>query len=157
MDSSLESQVELTENGHPKNKMNRLSALRYAIPKAGFSPNPFSRANPDSWSYRFNNPSQTPWQRLPTESIPDPYPVEVNPNETYPRKGETLISFIKANLDLGSQQHSWIDRFRSRAMIFASFALTFWIHSKMSDMPAAEPHTHEEHHRSEIIWAATRV
>merc|ERR1712048_1442972 len=125
----------------------RLSALRYAIPKAGFSPNPFSRTNPNAWSYRFNNPSQTPWQRLPTEAVPDPYP----------RKGETVISFFQKNWELADQQHSWVDRFKARVMLFLMFGTTFWVHSKMDKIPVAEHHTHEEHHKAQIIQAAMKV
>merc|ERR1712027_42330 len=138
-------------------KMINRSALRCALPKAGFSPNPFSRSNSDSWSYRFNNPSQTPWQRLPTESVPDPYPTVVYPNETYPRKGETIISFFQKNWELADQQHSWIDRFKARLMVFLMFGTAFWVHSKMDKVPAAQHHTHEEHHKAEIIQAAMKV
>merc|ERR1712146_260577 len=143
------------ERSKTKNVAPICSSIR---PSQGFIPSqPLVQNQPKRMSYRFNNPSQTPWQRLPTEAVPDPYPTEVYPNETYPRKGETIISFFLKNWELADQQHSWVDRFKARFMVFLMFAATFYVHSKMDKIPAAEHHTHEEHHRAVVIQTAMKV
>jgi len=127
----------------------RLETATYAL-------NPWSTAS-NSWKERINNPSRAPWQHDPTEARPDPYPHKLFENETYPRKGMGIVEYATMHWDMGRRTHSWMYRLQANVTFIACVAWALWCTKTFISAGKTPAHTHDEHHRQELVNAVVQA
>merc|ERR1712154_173345 len=177
-DSSLESQVELTEKVISfQMAVIRTSALRFAMRTSAIRQNPdiknpfdlnrtgefhdkYKAEHGEKFRYAYVDcgPSIAPWMNLPTESKPNPFGDNNDPRmyEMYPRQNEGSLSYFGALFNHQRQAQSRGGRCYGNIILALALVLSVKFAAIGHANNLGHDHDHHEHHRQEVIEAARR-